>query len=152
MGVCLLACTGVEFGIQCASGFTFFFFGIFLGGIKLFTLGALQLNAQQGRVLRKGGLLEIHLSKLLLDEVSVGPPHHASPPGRSLGHGQSGLRSWCHSQGIQMSDSLFGPLIGELSRYLHFVSGFLESLLVAYNLYHVAGPRLYARQLVGVME
>ena len=51
-----------------------------------------------------------------------------------------------------MSDSLFGSLMGELSRYLHFVSGFLESPLVGYNLYHVAGPRVYAHQLVGVME
>ena len=44
-------------------------------------LGALRLSAQQGRALRKGGLLEIHLSKLLLDKVSVSLPHHASPPG-----------------------------------------------------------------------
>ena len=51
-----------------------------------------------------------------------------------------------------MSDSLFGPLMGELSRYLHFVLGFLESLLEGYNIYHVASPRVYARQLVGVME
>ena len=51
-----------------------------------------------------------------------------------------------------MSDSLLGPFMGELSRYLHFMSGFLESLLEGYNLYHVAGPRVYARQLVGVME
>ena len=51
-----------------------------------------------------------------------------------------------------MSDSLFGPLMGELSCYLHFVLGFLESPLVGYNLYHVAGTRVYARQLVGVME
>ena len=51
-----------------------------------------------------------------------------------------------------MSDSLFGPFMGELSRYLHFVSGFLESMLVGYNLYHVAGPRVYTRQLVGIME
>ena len=29
-----------------------------------------------------------------------------------------------------MSDSLFGPLMGELSPYLHFMSGFLESPLV----------------------
>ena len=51
-----------------------------------------------------------------------------------------------------MSDSLFGPLIGELSHYLHFVSGFFESPLIGYNLYHVAGPRVYAHQLVGVLE
>ena len=51
-----------------------------------------------------------------------------------------------------MSDSLFGSLMGELSRYLYFVSGFFESLLIGYNLYHVAGPRVYAHQLVGVLE
>ena len=48
-----------------------------------------------------------------------------------------------------MSDPLFGPLMGELSRYLHFVSGFFESPLVGYNIYHVAGPRVYAHQFVG---
>ena len=51
-----------------------------------------------------------------------------------------------------MSDSLFGSLMGELSRYLHFVSGFLESLLIGYNIYHEAGPRVYARQLVGILK
>ena len=51
-----------------------------------------------------------------------------------------------------MSDSLFGPFMGELSRYLDFVSGFLESPLEGYDVYHVAGPRVYACQLVGVME
>ena len=51
-----------------------------------------------------------------------------------------------------MSDSLLGPFMGELSHYLQFVSGFLESLLEGYNLYHVAGLRVYTRQLVGVME
>ena len=75
-----------------------------------------------------------------------------SPRGDLWGVGRSGLRSWRHSQGFQMSDSLFGPFMAELSRYLHFMSGFLESLLEGYNVYHVAGPRVYARQLVGVME
>ena len=51
-----------------------------------------------------------------------------------------------------MSDSLFGSLMDEFSHYLHFVSGFLESLLVGYNFYHVAGPRVYTHQLVGIME
>ena len=51
-----------------------------------------------------------------------------------------------------MGDSLFGPLMGELSYYLHLMSGFLESPLVGYNIYHVAGPRVYTRQLVGLME
>ena len=51
-----------------------------------------------------------------------------------------------------MSDSLLGSLMGELSNYLHFMLGFLESPLVGYNLYHLAGPRVYAHQLVGVME
>ena len=51
-----------------------------------------------------------------------------------------------------MSDSLLGPFMGELSRYLHFVSGFLESPLEGYNLYHVASPRVYTHQLVGIME
>ena len=51
-----------------------------------------------------------------------------------------------------MSDSLFGSLMGELSCYLHFMSGFLESPLIGYNLYHVAGPRVYARQLVGILK
>ena len=51
-----------------------------------------------------------------------------------------------------MSDSLFGSLMGELSRYLHFASGFFESPLIGYNIYHVAGPGVYARQLVGVLN
>ena len=51
-----------------------------------------------------------------------------------------------------MSDSLFGSLMGELSDYLHFVSGFFESPLIGYNIYHVASPRVYARQLVGVLK
>ena len=51
-----------------------------------------------------------------------------------------------------MSDSLFGSLMGELSHYLHFMLGFFESPLIGYNLYHVAGPRVYARQLVGILE
>ena len=32
-----------------------------------------------------------------------------------------------------MSDSLFGSLMGELSRYLHFMSGFFESPLIGYK-------------------
>ena len=51
-----------------------------------------------------------------------------------------------------MSDSLFGSLMGELSRYLHFVLGFFDSPLIGYNIYHVAGPRVYASQLVGVLK
>ena len=51
-----------------------------------------------------------------------------------------------------MRDSLLGSFMHELSRYLHFMSCFLESPLVGYNLYHVAGPRVYAHQLVGVVE
>ena len=51
-----------------------------------------------------------------------------------------------------MSDSLLGSFMRELSSYLHFVSRFLESLLVGYDLYHVASPRVYACQLAGVME
>ena len=80
-GVHLFARTGIEFGIQFTSGFAVFFFGVFPGGIELFVLGAIQLSTQQGRALHKGGLLKIHLSKLLLDEVSVCPPCHASPLG-----------------------------------------------------------------------
>ena len=116
----------VEFSIQCASGFAVFFFGIFLGGIELFTLGALRSSAQQGRALRKGGLLEIHLSKLLLDEVSVGPPDHASPPGDLWGVAGRAFAAGTTAQGVQMSNSLFSPLMGELSHYLHFMSGFLR--------------------------
>ena len=51
-----------------------------------------------------------------------------------------------------MRDSLLGPFMRELPRYLHFVPCFLESPLVSYDLYHVAGPRVYARQLVGVVQ
>ena len=51
-----------------------------------------------------------------------------------------------------MSDSLLGSFMGELSRYLQFMSGFLESPLVGYNIYQVAGSRVYAHQLMGIME
>ena len=51
-----------------------------------------------------------------------------------------------------MSDSLLSSLMVELSHHLHLVLSFLESSLVGYDLYHVAGPRVYARQLVGVTK
>ena len=51
-----------------------------------------------------------------------------------------------------MNDSLLGSFTGEFSHYLHFMSGFLKSPLVGYNLFDVAGPRMYARQLVGIVE
>ena len=51
-----------------------------------------------------------------------------------------------------MSNSLLSSLVGELSGHLHLMSSFLESSLVGYDLYHVAGPGVYARQLVGVTK
>ena len=67
-------------------------------------------------------------------------------------HGRLGLRCWCHSQGVQMSNPLLGSLMSELSRHLHFMFGFLESSLVGCDIYHVARPGVYARQLVGVAK
>ena len=54
--------------------------------------------------------------------------------------------------GIQMSNSMFSSLMGELPSHLHFVAGLLESSLEGYHFYHVAGPGVYTRQLVGVTE
>ena len=51
-----------------------------------------------------------------------------------------------------MTNSLLGSLMGELPSHLHLVVGLLESSLEGYYFYHVAGPRVYAQQLVGVME
>ena len=51
-----------------------------------------------------------------------------------------------------MSNSLLGSLISELPSHLHLVAGLLESSLEGYYFYHVAGPRVYARQLVGITE
>ena len=42
--------------------------------------------------------------------------------------------------------------MGELSHHLHLMSSFFESSLLGYNLYHVASPGVYARQLVGIMK
>ena len=115
-------------------------------------LQTLRLGAQQSRALRKGRLIEVHFSELLLHEESVGLSGHASPLGRPLGHSQLGLHYWHHSQGIQVSNSLLGPFVSELSHHLHFMSGFLESPLVGCDIYHVASPGVYARQLVGVVK
>ena len=51
-----------------------------------------------------------------------------------------------------MHNSLLGSLVGELSCFLHFMSGFLESLLVGCDFYHVASPGVYAHQLVGIAK
>ena len=51
-----------------------------------------------------------------------------------------------------MSDSLLSSLMGELSHHLHLMMSFLESSLVGYDLYHVAGPGVYTHQLVGVTK
>ena len=51
-----------------------------------------------------------------------------------------------------MSNSLLGPFVSELSCHLHFMTGFLESPLVGRDIYHVAGPGVYARQLVCIAE
>ena len=51
-----------------------------------------------------------------------------------------------------MCDSLLDSLMSEVSHHLHLVSSFLESSLLGYDFYHVASPRVYARQLVGVMK
>ena len=103
-------------------------------------------------MLCEGGFVEVHFSKPLLHEESVGPSGHASSSGRFLGRGRLGFRYWHHSQGIQMGNSLLSSLMGELSCHLHLVSSFLESSLVGYDLYHVAGPGVYAHQLVGVTK
>ena len=80
------------------------------------------------------------------------PSGHASPSGQPLGRSRLGLCYWCHSQGVQMSDSLLGPFVSELSCHLHFMSGFLESPLVGCDICHVASPGVYAHQLVGVAK
>ena len=112
----------------------------------------LRLGAQQGRALHKDGLIEVHIPELLLHEESVGPSGHTLPLGQSLRCGQLGPHSWRHSQGVQMRDSLLGSLMGELSRHLHCMSGFLESSLVGCDIYHVASPGVYAHQLVGIVK
>ena len=50
-----------------------------------------------------------------------------------------------------MRDSLLRPLMGEFSSHLHFMSSFLEGMWMGRDVNHVAGPGVYARQLVGVM-
>ena len=151
-GFCLLAHACVELGVQCTSGVALFFFNILPGGVKLFSFWTLWLGAQQSGALHKGRLVEVQFLELLLHEESVGLSGHASPSGQSLGHGRLGLCSWHHSQGIQMSNSLLGSLMSELSHHLHFMSGFLESSLLGCDFYHVARQRVYAHQLVGVMK
>ena len=42
--------------------------------------------------------------------------------------------------------------MSELPSHLHLMVGLLESLLEGYYFYHVAGPRVYAQQLVGISE
>ena len=42
--------------------------------------------------------------------------------------------------------------MSELPSHLHLMAGLLESLLEGYYFYHVAGPRVYAWQLVGISE
>ena len=151
-GFHLFARACVNLGIQCTCDTTLFFFNILPGGIKLFSFWTLWLSAQQSRALREGRFVKVHFAELLLHEEPVGLSGHASPSGQSLRRGWLGLHGWCHSQGIQVNHSLLGPFVSELSRHLHFMSGFLESLLVGCDIYHVARPRVYAHQLVGVVK
>ena len=51
-----------------------------------------------------------------------------------------------------MHNSLLGSLVSELSHHLHFVSGFIDILLVGCDFYHVASPGVYAHQLVGIVK
>ena len=92
----------------------------------------------------------MHFPELLLHKESIGPSGHALPSGQSLGHGQLGLCNWHHSQAIQMSNSLLGPLMSELSCHLHFMSDFLKTSLLGCDYYLVASPGMYANQLVGI--
>ena len=151
-GFRLLARASIDLSVQCTCCTTLFFFNILLSGVKLFMFWTLRLGAQQSGALCKGGFIKVHFLKLLLHEELIGPSGHASPLGRFLGHGRLGLCNWRHSQGIQMSNSLLGPLVNELSRHLHLMSGFLESSLVGCDIYHVASPVVYTRQLVGIVK
>ena len=151
-GFRFLTHASIDLSIQCACDTALFFFNILPGGVELFSISTLWLGTQQSRVLCKGRLIKVHFSKLLLHKESVGPSGHTSPSGQSLGCGRLGLHDQCHSQGIQMSNSPLGPFVSELSRHLHFVSGFLESPLVGHDIYHVAGPGVYAHQLVDIAK
>ena len=151
-GFHFLACPSVDLGVQCTCDTALFLLNILPGGVKLFPFQTLRLGAQQSRALRKGRLIEVHFSELLLHEESVGLSGHTSPSGRSLGRSRLGLRYWHHSQGVQMGNSLPGSFMSELSCHLHFMSGFLESPLVGCDIYHVASPGVYACQLVGIVK
>ena len=100
----------------------------------------------------KGRLVKVHLLKLLLHKELVGSARHAPPTGRPLGCDWLGPHGWRRGNGIQMSNSLFGPLVGELPSHLHIMTCHLESSLQGYDIYHVAGPGVYAHQLVGVVK
>ena len=151
-GVHLLACADIELGIQCTGDIALILLLVLTGGVKLFVLRSPRSSAQQGGAMRIGGLIEIQLLKLLLHKELVSSSSHASPPGRPLGRNQLSLYSRHHCYGIQMSNFLFSYLMFKLPSHLHFMASLLESSLEDYHFYHVAGPGVYAHQLVGVVK
>ena len=80
-GIHLFTRTSIKFGIQCTCGLALLLFGILSGRVILLSLRTLRLGAQQRRALHEGGIIEVHLSKLLLHEIPVGSSGHVLPLG-----------------------------------------------------------------------
>ena len=151
-GIHLLACAGIELGIQCTCGIALIFLGILVGRVKLFIFRGSRSSTQQGGAVCEGWLVKVQFLELLLHEELVSSSSHASLSGQPLGCNWLSIYGWCHCYGIQMSDSLFSSLMGELPSHLYFVASLLESLLEGYHFYHVASPWVYAHQLVGLTK
>ena len=138
----LLPCADAEIGVQSGGHSIIFFLDAIPGRVKLLAFWTRPLGTQQRRASLEGGFIEVHLPDPLLDEEPISPCSHSPPSGQTLGCSSLSFCDWCLSQGIEVCDPLFGSLVSKFPGYLHLVSGFLESMLVGGDVYHVAGLRV----------